>query len=197
MPGYGERVTAQELDDDAIAAAFVAGPSDVGLRLAYERWGGLVLALALRAMDRADAEDVVQQTFVSAWRSRARYDAAAGPLGAWIVRIARRRIADHFRVASVTRERAVDPTDALDRAERSHPIDVPDAVAGSILVEETLAGMDEPQRTIVRLAVLEDLPASVIADRLELPVGTVKSHLSRTLRRLRDRWEGAHAAHPA
>ncbi len=81
MPGYGERVTAQELDDDAIAAAFVAGPSDVGLRLAYERWGGLVLALALRAMDRADAEDVVQQTFVSAWRGRARDAPPAGPVG--------------------------------------------------------------------------------------------------------------------
>ncbi|WP_254678042.1 RNA polymerase sigma factor [Agrococcus sp. SGAir0287] len=184
-------------DDEAIAVAFSQGPSDAGLRLAYERWGGLVLALALRVMDRADAEDVVQQTFVSAWRSRDRYDADAGPLGAWIVQIARRRIADHFRVAAVTRERAVDPTDVLDRAERAHPIDVPDAVAGSILVEQTLAEVDEPQRTIVRLAVLEDLPASAIAARLELPVGTVKSHLSRTLRRLRDRWEGTRAAHPA
>lgn len=183
--------------DDAIAVAFATGPSDVGLRLAYERWGGLVLALALRVMHRADAEDVVQQTFVSAWRSRDRFDPEAGPLGAWIVRIARRRIADHFRVAAVARERSVDPTDALDRADRAHPVDIPDAVAGSILVEETLAGMDEPQRTIVRLAVLEDLPASAIAERLELPVGTVKSHLSRTLRRLRDRWEGTHAAHPA
>ncbi|SDH58300.1 RNA polymerase sigma factor [Agrococcus jejuensis] len=191
-------MTATEgFDDDAIALAFATGPSDVGLRLAYDRWGGLVLALALRVMDRADAEDVVQQTFVSAWRSRERYDPEAGPLGAWIVRIARRRIADHFRVASVLHERVVDPTVVLDRAERPHPVDVPDAVAGSILVEQTLAEMDEPQRTIVRLAVIEDLPASAIAERLELPVGTVKSHLSRTLRRLRDRWEGAHAAHLA
>lgn len=198
MPGNGERVTTSEgVDDAAIAAAFVADRGDAGLRLAYERWGGLVLALALRVMDRADAEDVVQQTFVSAWRSRGRYDPAAGPLGPWIVRIARRRIADHFRVAAVTHERPVDPSDVLDRAERAHAVDLPDAVAGSILVEETLASMDEPQRTIVRLAVLEDLPASAIAQRLELPVGTVKSHLSRTLRRLRDRWEGTRAAHPA
>lgn len=191
-------MTAPEgLDDDAIAVAFATGPSDVGLRLAYERWGGLVLALALRVMDRADAEDVVQQTFVSAWRSRDRYDPALGPLGAWIVRIARRRIADHFRTTAVTREHPVDPTAALGCADRAHPDDVPDAVAASILVEETLATIDEPQRTIVRLAVLHDLPASVIAARLELPVGTVKSHLSRTLRRLRDRWEETHAAHPA
>ncbi|WP_344345030.1 sigma-70 family RNA polymerase sigma factor [Agrococcus versicolor] len=189
--------TATGEDDEAIGLAFATESSDVGLRLAYERWGGLVLALACRVMDRADAEDVVQQTFVSAWRSRDRYDPTAGPLGAWIVAIARRRIADHFRSAAIAHERAVDPSDALDRADGAHADDVPELVAGSILVEETLASMDEPQRTIVRLAVIEDLSASAIADRLELPVGTVKSHLSRTLRRLRDRWEGTHAAHPA
>lgn len=180
-----------------IARVFAHGPAEQGLRLAYEQWGGLVLALALRAMSRADAEDVVQRTFVSAWRSRDGYDPDAGPLGAWIVRIARRRIADHCRSSAVQRERTVAPDALFERLETEGPDDVPIAVAEAIAVEEALASLGEPQGTIVRMAVLEDQPASIIADTLQMPVGTVKSHLSRSLRRLRDRWEGTHGAHLA
>lgn len=180
-----------------IARVFAHGPADEGLRLAYEQWGGLVLALALRAMSRADAEDVVQHTFVSAWRSREAYDPDAGPLGAWIVRIARRRIADHYRSSTVQRERAVAPDALFEHLETESPDDVPVAVAEAIAVEEALVSLGEPQGTIVRMAVLEDQPASVIADTLQMPIGTVKSHLSRSLRRLRDRWEGTHDAHLA
>ncbi|WAC66451.1 sigma-70 family RNA polymerase sigma factor [Agrococcus sp. SL85] len=184
-------------DEAMIARAFVDGPGDEGLRLAYERWAGLVLALALRAMERQDAEDVVQRTFVSAWRSRASYDPDAGPLGAWIVRIARRRIADHCRSAAVRHERAMAPEVVEGSLDGPSGEDVPGAVAAAIAVEEALASIGEPQGTIVRMAVLEDRPTSAIAEALDMPIGTVKSHLSRSLRRLRDRWEGAHAAHLA
>ena len=182
-------------DDDVarLSAAFAADASPELLRAVYERWGGLVYAIACRAMPAHDAEDVVQQTFVSVWRSRESYDPAAGPLGAWIVAIARRRIADHWRARS-RHELATEPESLAAALERGEGDPVSEAVADALTVQEELERIGEPQRTIVRLAVLEDRPATWIAEQLTMPVGTVKSHLSRALRRLRDRWEETHAA---
>ncbi|WP_413316591.1 sigma-70 family RNA polymerase sigma factor [Agrococcus sp. 1P02AA] len=179
------------IEEDRIARSFARDDADA-LRAAYERWGGMVYAIACRAMPPQDAEDVVQQTFVSVWRSRAGYDPDAGPLGAWIMRIARRRIADHWRARSA-HEQPTDPADLALHLEHGDGDPVPDAVIDALTVAEELERIGEPQRTIVRLAVLEDRSASWIADDLAMPVGTVKSHLSRALRRLRDRWEDAHA----
>ena len=180
-------------DDERLSRAFAEGSSQDALRLAYERWGGMVYAIALRAMPSHDAEDVVQQTFVSVWRSRESYDPAAGPLGAWIMTIARRRIADHWR-SRASKELAVDPEDMAGRVERGDGDPVLDQVSDALTVQEELERIGEPQRTIVRLAVLEDRSTAWIADSLAMPVGTVKSHLSRALRRIRERWEESHAA---
>lgn len=180
-------------EDERLSRAFAADPSPESLRLAYERWGGMVYAIALRVMSPQDAEDVVQQTFVSVWRSQAAYDPAAGPLGAWIVTIARRRIADHWR-SRAARERPIDPQVLAESLDHGEGDPVPDAVADAMAVHEELERIGEPQRTIVRLAVLEDRSMAWIADSLAMPVGTVKSHLSRALRRMRDRWEESHAA---
>ncbi|WP_306231278.1 RNA polymerase sigma factor [Agrococcus beijingensis] len=178
---------------DRLSRAFAADPSPEMLRLVYERWGGLVYALACRAMPAHDAEDVVQQTFVSVWRSRDAYDPAVAPLGAWIVTIARRRIADHWRLRSAS-ELAVDPETLAGALERGEGDPVMDAVEDAMTVQQELEHIGEPQRTIVRLAVIEDRSTAWIAETLSMPVGTVKSHLSRALRRLRDRWEETHAA---
>lgn len=180
-------------EDERLSRAFASGSSQEALRLAYERWGGMVYAIALRAMSPQDAEDVVQQTFVSVWRSREAYDPDAGPLGAWIVTIARRRIADHWRSRSSS-ELTVDPQDLAATLDRGEGDPVLDQVSDALTVQEELERIGEPQRTIVRLAVLEDRSTAWIADSLAMPVGTVKSHLSRALRRIRDRWEETHGA---
>ncbi|KAA6432031.1 sigma-70 family RNA polymerase sigma factor [Agrococcus sediminis] len=187
-------VSSEEASEvEVLSRAFAEDASPEVLRQAYERWGGLVYALACRAMPAHDAEDVVQQTFVSVWRSRQSYDPASGPLGAWIVTIARRRIADHWKARSAS-ELAVDPETLAGALDRGEGDPVLDAVQDSLTVQEELEHIGEPQRTIVRLAVLEDRSTAWIADSLAMPVGTVKSHLSRALRRLRDRWEETHAA---
>ena len=98
------------IDVERLSLAFASDASPEVLRQAYERWAGMVYGIACRAMAPHDAEDVVQQTFVSVWRSRESYDPASGPLGAWIVSIARRRIADHYRTRYAG-EQAVDPQD--------------------------------------------------------------------------------------
>jgi RNA polymerase sigma factor (sigma-70 family) len=186
------------IDVERLALAFASDASPEVLRQAYERWGGMVYAIACRAMAPHDAEDVVQQTFVSVWRSRGSYDPESGPLGAWIISIARRRIADHYRTRYAN-EQSFDPQDLAVRLERDagDPMSddpVSEAVSDALTVQEELERIGEPQRTIVRLAVIEDRSTAAIAEELDMPIGTVKSHLSRALRRLRERWEDTHAA---
>ena len=181
------------IDVERLSLAFASDASPEVLRQAYERWAGMVYAIACRAMAPHDAEDVVQQTFVSVWRSRESYDPESGPLGAWIVSIARRRIADHYRTRYAG-EQAVDPQDLAMQLDRGEGDPVSEAVSDALTVQQELERLGEPQRTIVRLAVLEDRSTTSIAEALDMPAGTVKSHLSRALRRLRERWEDTHAA---
>ena len=88
--------------DRATAERLAAG-DPTALRAAFNRYGGLVHAIALRRLGTPqDAEDVTQQVFVRAWRGRATLDLQRGTLGAWLVGITRRQIAD--RLASRRRD---------------------------------------------------------------------------------------------
>ncbi len=176
--------------------------SDVGLRLgagdeqalalAYDRWSSLVHGLAVRALGNGpDAEDVTQQVFVSAWTGRAGYRPSEGPLAAWLVGIARHRIADaHARRA---RERRA--TQAMAVAASTDEAAGPDPQLDTrVTVHSELARVGQPQRHIMELAFFHDLTHEQIAERTGLPLGTVKSHIRRTLARLRSALEVDRAA---
>lgn len=166
--------------DDELEQSFRAGDPDA-VRAVYDRWSPLVYTLALRALgDVTDAEDVTQQVFVSAWRGRSGFDPARGPLPAWLVGITRRRIADAFeRRARERRSEAAAPREPSEDAELAGQ------VIDAMIVAEAVATLSEQQRTVVSLAFYDQLTHSEIAESTGLPLGTVKSHIRRSLERLR------------
>ncbi|MEO5875920.1 MAG: sigma-70 family RNA polymerase sigma factor [Streptosporangiaceae bacterium] len=172
----------EALDDASLAEGFRQGRED-HLAEAYRRWSRLIHTIALRSLGNvADAEDVTQQVFVSAWRGRHTYDQSMGPLAAWLVGIAKRRVADRW--AARKREERASQAAGSDSG-----IDVTE-IAESVLLAEELVRLGEPRRTILELAFYQQHTHLEIAEKLNLPLGTVKSHIRRGLGSLRTRLEG-------
>ena len=181
------RASAQP-DDDEIARRFALG-EEQALAWAYERYAGQVHGMAVRAFGPGpDAEDVTQQVFVSAWTGRSGFRREAGPLPAWLVGICRHKIADTW----AKRDRQRRAAEAAIGEAQSTPVSTgafDNRVADRVLLLDELDRLGQPQRGIIELAFFEDLTHAQIADRTGIPLGTVKSHIRRTLERLRTRLE--------
>ena len=196
-PGPAPR-GAVDPDDAEVGRRFAAG-DEQALALAYERWAGQVHGMAVRAFGPGpDAEDVTQQTFISAWTGRARYRPDQGPLPAWLTGVCRHKIADAWaRRDRQRREAEAAVSEAEAAPSRGSAPGVDTAIADRMLVLDELDLLGQPQRGIIELAFFADLTHAQIAERTGIPLGTVKSHIRRTLERLRTRLEVDGAALPA
>ncbi|MFJ4714452.1 RNA polymerase sigma factor [Streptomyces sp. NPDC088785] len=178
VPG---RVPDPRTASEAVLADGLAAGDPACLAEVYRRWAPLVHRLAGRALgDTADAEDVVQQVFLAAWRGRSGYRPQLGSTAAWLTGIARHRIAD--ALAGRARRAAL-----VELAASRHPavgVWHGDPVLDRIVLTQELARLPVPQRTVLCLAFYEDLTQPQIAERTGWPLGTVKSHARRGMRRL-------------
>ncbi|HEX6196343.1 MAG TPA: sigma-70 family RNA polymerase sigma factor [Jiangellaceae bacterium] len=181
---------ADDTADAEIAEAFRHG-DDLALARVYRRYASLVHTVALRALNNADeAAEVTQQVFIAAWQSRERYSPAGGTLAGWLMGITRHKIADAWS-ARERQRRAVDSAKAAyDRSETPASVSLTDRM---LLVDE-LSRLGEPQGRILRLAFYDGLTHAEISEHLALPLGTVKSHIRRSLTHLRGRLEVDDAA---
>jgi RNA polymerase sigma-70 factor (ECF subfamily) len=178
-----------DVDDEEDLRRLAAGDGDAAARL-YDRHARAVYSLALRIVnDEGDAEDVVQEVFAQAWRQAARYDASRGVVGAWLLMMARSRAIDKLRSARARPDsRAVDDPRVIDEMPavlRDAPSRIIDA-ENARLAQRALAELPLLQRLVIELAYYEGLTQREIADRLEQPLGTVKSRLRLGLLKLRD-----------
>ncbi len=163
--------------DRELAIRFPAADDDV-LRDVYERFGGAVYTVALSILgDPGRAADVVQSTFVNAWQAAGRFDPDQ-ELAPWLYTIARRQAIDSYR-----RERRSVAVDAaeLDGAQAAESLE---ATWEAWQVRIALDELPNDERQVVKLAWFDGLAHSEIADKLGVPVGTVKSRSYRAHRRL-------------
>jgi RNA polymerase sigma-70 factor (ECF subfamily) len=188
-PARGEpsgTASAEPLLDGEWMARFQAG-DDLALRQAFDRYAGMVQRVGmLRLGNHHDAEELVQQVFVRAWKGRAGFDPARGSLGGWLLGIARRLIADRY--ASLDRDRKVIAA-AESIAPPATDVKSVDRVVDRVVVGDEVNRLPDEQRMVLRLAFYGDLSHSEIAATTGIPIGTVKSHIRRALILLRKRWE--------
>jgi RNA polymerase sigma-70 factor (ECF subfamily) len=159
----------------------------------YDRHGRLIFSLALRILrDQSDAEDIVQDVFSQAWRQAARYESSRGNAVAWLLNLTRSRAIDRLRGRRARPDTTAGDPATLDLPDRSRPLD--QQIALSHEAARIRAAVDELsvlQRVAIELAFYEGLTHVEIADRLELPLGTVKTRIRQGLLKLRERLAGA------
>lgn len=174
---------AHVVDEDARLAVALRDGDESAVRELYARYGRLVYAVAQRVLgDRQRAEEATQHTFLQAWRRSETFEPGRD-FAPWLATIARRSAIDIQR-----RERRR-PAGSLDDADPGDPalVSLPPSAEQVEAVWSVRAAIDalgDEEREIVRLQHLEGWTHAQIAERLDLPVGTVKSRSHRAHRRL-------------
>jgi RNA polymerase sigma-70 factor (ECF subfamily) len=185
-------VSDQTAADRAVIDRIAHGDED-GLAELYDRHGRLVYSMALRIVrDQSDAEDVVQDVFSQAWHQAARYDPARGSVVGWLLMLTRSRSIDRVRGRRSQPEPSANESTLDTLADPAPGADVQmTASARAAQVRHALEGLSLLQRVAIELAFFEGLTHAEIAERLELPLGTVKTRIRQGLLKLRDRLAGA------
>jgi RNA polymerase sigma-70 factor, ECF subfamily len=204
----GQLIDSEETElDDARLVARIAAGEEAAFVIAYDRHAGFVFGSVVRFLgDRETAAEVVQDAFVTLWRRAQQFDAGSGSLLTWLLAIARHRAIDRLRADGRRPTRDAMPLEALTSEGGSSGTpsrtDVPrELIAGAAtdpmtvttrrwaqsVVRTGIAELPDNERQVILLGYAEDLSQAEIAERLEWPLGTVKSRTRRAMAQLRAR----------
>ena len=155
----------------------------------YDRHSGAAFSLAYRMVGRGNvAEDVVQEAFLSIWRSGARYERARGSVRTWVLGIVHHRAIDQLRRSSVHDKRRASDEGIEERLESGERTDVEVARRDEAdTIRSAMETLPPEQSHVIELAYFGGFTHTEIADILETPVGTVKGRMRLGLEKLRDR----------
>jgi RNA polymerase sigma-70 factor (ECF subfamily) len=172
---------------DADLLQRIARGDRAAFELLYQRYARAVLSLALRLLrDHGRAEDATQETFAAIWRSARSYHPERGAGAPWLFAVARNAIVDRARARTdVPVEHGED-----EPSTESGPAEQAEQHWLSWRVHRALAELPERERTALELAYWSGLSQSEIAERLDVPLGTVKTRTRAALARLAQMLEG-------
>lgn len=174
--------------DEALLARVAQGDRDAFARV-FAAYAGKVKGYLLRlGAPAAIAEDLAQDAMVSVWRRAASFDATKAKASTWIFVIARNAWIDRLR-REKTELAYRSVTIVSEESDEESPDDAAMRGQTEEQVSAAMATLSEEQQQVVRLSFFEDRPHSEIAERLSLPLGTVKSRLRLALIKLRAHWE--------
>jgi RNA polymerase sigma-70 factor, ECF subfamily len=165
---------------------------DRAFEVVYERHGSAAFSLAYRMVgSRGAAEDVVQEAFLSLWRSGARYDRTRGSVRTWVLGIVHNRAIDNLRRTAVHAKRRASDEGIEERFAARERTDAEAARRGEAeQVRAALATLPHDQMRVVELAYFGGFSHSEIADMLDAPIGTVKGRMRLALEKLRGQLGG-------
>ena len=189
LSGHARRPASRDYSGfpDEALLALAARQDEEALAALYDRYGRVAYGLALRIVrDQALAEDAVQEAFLAVWRTAGSFRAERAKASTWILTLAHRRAVDLVRREE--RRRAQPLADGVEDAdERALPADEEiELTDRRRLVQEALRQLPDEQREALELAYYGGLTQSELAERLSVPLGTIKSRMFTGLRRLRD-----------
>ena len=176
------------MNQQRLLARFAAGDPDA-IRIVYDEYSRPVFSLALRALgDRRLAEEALQDTFVRAWKAADRYDPTR-PLGPWIYSIARRVAVDAYR-----RERRHHKHGTLNDNDVMVLPDHFEQLWETWEIRLAIGEMNVDDQFALEAAHYRAMTAQEAADEIGVPVGTMKSRLSRAHQKLAGRLGHLHEA---
>jgi RNA polymerase sigma-70 factor, ECF subfamily len=180
------RVDLRTLADEDLMA--LVGEGDArAFEVIFDRHSAPAFSLAYRMCGRRTmAEDVVQEAFMSLWRSGARYDRRRGSVRNWVLGVVHNRAIDAFRRGVVRESRNVSDEGLADRLPASEQTEL--EVARREEARDVRVALDElpnEQRQVIELAYFGGFTHTQIADMLELPAGTVKGRMRLGLTKMR------------
>ncbi len=166
---------------ERLAHASSPGDREEPLSALYTAYGGQIYGLGVHLLrDKGLAEDLVQETFVRLWRSAHRYDPARSSVRTFVFTLARRAAVDLWRRRGASVPHELDEPEAEGAAGN----DAFEHLLLRLAVGEALAELSAPHREVLELQYREDLTQAQIAERLGIPLGTVKTRAMHALRAL-------------
>lgn len=185
-PGMTPYMTPTTCEDADLVARLAAGDRGEPLERLIDRFGGALFGFGVKLLgDREMAQELVQDTFVRLWRNAGRFDPAQGSVRTFIYAIARNRAIDLRRRRSSRPDHgAPDPLE-----EQAAEAGFQEALIEGIEVREALGGLGDKHRRVLELSYDEGLTQVEIAERLEIPLGTVKTRTFHALKAMRGELE--------